>query len=54
MNKKLESIEKRITAAEKSYAQISSAWLSAEEVSNRIESLLVLAKELRAAEGESK
>ena len=51
MNEKLEIIEKQITAAEESYKEISSAWISAEEVNNRIESLLVLARELRGAEG---
>lgn len=51
MNERLEAINDKITAAEESYNQIKNAWLSAEEVNNRIESLLVLAKELRGAEG---
>ena len=51
MNEKLETIEKRITAAEESYKEICGAWLNAEEVKNRIESLLILARELRSAEG---
>ena len=50
MNEKLEAINKKINAAEESYKEINNAWISAEEVHNRIESLLVLARELRAAE----
>jgi len=50
MNKRLEEINEKITAAEESYREISNAWLTAEEVNDRIESLLVLAKELRGAE----
>ena len=50
MKENLEIIEKKITSAEEAYKKISNAWLSAEEVRDRIESLLVLARELRAAE----
>lgn len=50
MNEKLEAINEKITDAEESYKQIKNAWLSAEEVNNRIESLLVLARELRSVE----
>ena len=51
MKEKLEAINEKITDAEESYKQIQNAWLSAEEVNNRIESLLVLARELRGTEG---
>ena len=50
MTEKLEIIEKKITSAEEAYKKINSAWISAEDTKDRIEALLVLARELRAAE----
>lgn len=46
----IESIEKKICEAERSYEIITHAWLSAKEVKNRIESLLILARELKKLE----
>jgi hypothetical protein len=51
MNERIEIIKKKITTAEEAYKRISNAWISADEALNRIESLLVLARELREAEG---
>ena len=45
-----EIIGRKITNAEDSYRCIEEAWINAKDVSSRIESLLVLARELRAAE----
>ena len=42
--------ERKTTNAEESYRRIEEAWSSAKHVSSRIESLLVLSQELRAAE----
>ncbi len=50
MTEKLETIEKKITSAEEAYKKISNAWISAEVAKDRIDALLVLARELRAAE----
>lgn len=49
-NPKLEIINTKISAAEEGYHCIEKAWHSTKEVTSRIESLLVLAEELRAAE----
>ena len=46
----LNSIEKKIGEAERSYELITHAWLSAKEVKNKIESLLILARELKKLE----
>ena len=46
----LKSLEKKIGEAERSYEIITHAWLSAKEVKNRIESLLILARELKELE----
>ena len=45
-----ETIERKITYAEESYRRIEEAWSNSKDVTSRIESLLVLARELRAAE----
>lgn len=50
INSELQILNTKISAAEEGYRCIENAWLSAEEISSRIESLLVLAGELRAAE----
>ena len=49
---KIQDIEKRITSAEESYRNIIGAWDVANEINSRIDSLLVLARELRRAEDE--
>ena len=46
------SIEKKINMAKESYNLISDAWLSSEEIKNRISSLISLAKEIKAKENE--
>ncbi len=46
------SIEKKINMAKESYNLISGAWLSSEEIKNRIASLISLAKEIKAKENE--
>ncbi len=50
INSELQILNTKISAAEEGYRCIENAWLSAEEISSRIESLLVLAGELCAAE----
>ena len=52
MSGEIEKIEKKITAAEESYKRINGAWLSASEIKGRIDSLLILARELKAAEAD--
>ena len=49
---KIQDIEKRITSAEESYRNIIGAWDVANDINSRIDSLLVLARELRRAEDE--
>lgn len=46
----IEIIKRKITIAEESYRCIEEAWISTENVASRIESLLVLARELSEAE----
>ena len=53
MKDKLKEIENKITSAEESYNLINGAGISAGDVKNRIESLLVIARELRAIEEKS-
>ena len=50
----LEILNTKISAAEEGYRCIEKAWCSTKDVSSRIDSLLVLARELRSIEEKTK
>lgn len=50
MKKELDIIKKNATVAKQSYKRIDNAWLCTKDVGSRIDSLLILAEELKRTE----
>lgn len=50
MKNEIDNIKQKITSAEQDYKRIEKVWLSAKEITSRIESLLHIARELRSYE----
>ena len=50
MSCNIDTVNKKISVAEESYRNINGAWISCREIKSRIDSLIILAKELKAIE----